>query len=291
MKLNSLFEKVFETHWNTPRFQGSRRAKEVRLLYESKIKEAFGNIDVSKITPTMVRAWHHNLALTPAHATKALSVFRSIYREALYSGFIECSNPCDYIREYATKKRGIYAGPETLQKLWVEFEKEKVKKPHVITFLLCVLYTGSRPQAIQKMSWNDITVSDNGLGLLSFDGKGTAESGEKEKLYIPMHIMKLLTELPERDDCLVFGKIHYTRIWNKIRKNIGFPQLWARDLRRSFATAAMSDGIGKDIVGQLLNHKDPATTDRYAKLYDGKRVEAVNQISDKLTQMMGKKND
>jgi integrase len=78
----------------------------------------------------------------------------------------------------------------------------------------------------------------------------------------------------------------YQPLWEKVSAEAGCPDLWARDLRRTFATVGMSSGIKMDTISELLNHKSVQTTKLYAKLNDDARVEASSAISNKISEIV-----
>ena len=71
--------------------------------------------------------------------------------------------------------------------------------------------------------------------------------------------------------------------WEKLRKVAGVP--WARihDLRHSFASNLVSDGVSLPIIGALLGHTQPATTARYAHVADKAQREAAEAFGKKLS--------
>ena len=67
--------------------------------------------------------------------------------------------------------------------------------------------------------------------------------------------------------------------WLSLLKRSGVESLQIRDLRRYFATLALSGGVPLDQVGQLLGHTQTQTTRRYAYLMTESRQEAA-EIAD-----------
>ncbi len=288
MKLDKLFKKVFEMHWNIPRYIDSRYAYEVLRVYESKIKPHFGDMDTAKITKPLVREWHQSMADIKSEANKALGHLIAIYNLGLQEDLLEGGNPFLTIKKFTETKRSRRSGPEELKKLAEEFEKEKEKNPKIITYLLCLLFTGARPRSLQKITWDDIEPIENGFGVLTFQGKTSADSGEDERIILSPQVMQMLLNLPKRDDDLVFGPVSYRTLWGRIRKRVGCDDLWARDFRRTFASIGLSDGVQISTIGELLNHKNAATTKIYAKLDDSARIKAVGQISEKIASLLGR---
>ena len=64
------------------------------------------------------------------------------------------------------------------------------------------------------------------------------------------------------------------------------PDLRLHDLRRTFASVALSAGYTLAQVGELLGHASPQTTAGYAYLMPQPAAKAVDVIAGKLTEMM-----
>ena len=54
--------------------------------------------------------------------------------------------------------------------------------------------------------------------------------------------------------------------WQNIREAVGIPDVRLHDLRHSFASDALMGGVPLAIVGEMLGHRQPSTTKRYAHL-------------------------
>ncbi|MBI2717252.1 MAG: tyrosine-type recombinase/integrase [Rhizobiales bacterium] len=58
------------------------------------------------------------------------------------------------------------------------------------------------------------------------------------------------------------------RFWDDIRAKAGLEDVRAHDLRHTFASLLVSDGMTLPMIGRLLGHTQVQTTQRYAHLYD-----------------------
>jgi site-specific recombinase XerD len=59
------------------------------------------------------------------------------------------------------------------------------------------------------------------------------------------------------------------------------------DLRHTYASHLVSDGVPLAVVGKLLGHTKSATTERYAHLADNPLSEATNRFGDILKRAKG----
>lgn len=288
MTIDELFAKCFADHWDSPRFNLSGHALEVRAKYKNHIKPVFGAIDYLSVTRVQIRDFHKSFAKTPVTGNRLLEIISKLYkfsieREWNAGGF----NPVIGIKHFTERKRRRYASETEIKKVGEILDKLYKTQPLEITFLYTLLFTGARPRSIERSRWSEFTES-SGFGVLVFDGKSTEATGDPESVILPPKIMELIHKLPKRSDGLIFGIPSPGYLFRKIRKEAGCEDLWLRDFRRTFATVGMSNKVDMKVIGKLLNHHSTQTTDRYALLDDSARLEAVTAISAKLDSILKK---
>jgi len=69
------------------------------------------------------------------------------------------------------------------------------------------------------------------------------------------------------------------RFFEGIRRRAGLVDLRLHDLRHSFASAGAAGGLSFPLIGALLGHRDPKTTQRYAHLADDPVKAAADRIA------------
>ena len=83
---------------------------------------------------------------------------------------------------------------------------------------------------------------------------------------------------------------HYVglqKVWQQIRTWEGLDDVRIHDLRRSFASTAAMGGNSLLMIGKLLGHKDPKTTQIYAHLADDALQNAAERTSRHIAAAMG----
>jgi integrase len=212
-------------------------------------------------------------------------VLSRIYSYGIEEGLLQ-NNPCRGIKAFTEKKRRRYAKEEELVSLGKILLAKMTTHPLQVAFVLLVALTGARPWSLFRLRRQDLYRRGN-AGVLYFRGKSSEDSGEDESLILPEFLLELIEKLPVRDDGLLLGEVKYRAFWDLVRKKIGCNDLRLRDLRRTFGSMGLSDGVSLNLIGELLNHKSLQTTMNYAKLFDSVRVQASLRISNRIGLLLG----
>jgi integrase len=284
--VSELFDLVFGVHWSKDRFKTSGHQAEVLRIYNRSIKDQIGESSLQDLTPPSVAKWHHKYSAKPFEGNRALSVLSKMYNIAERFGWIPVNtNPCRLVESFKERKRNRYASSDEIKRICDFLEKEMQKKwafRRAAIFIYAMIYTGARPRSLERARRDQIKrteVEGKTFGIMVFSGKSTAVTGEDEKIVIPPQALALIDTLPVRKDGLLFGINSPKRLWRRIQKEVNCPDLWIRDLRRTFATIGFSDGVSVGVIGELLNHRSTQTTKIYAKLNDTAKIEAIKDIA------------
>ena len=73
----------------------------------------------------------------------------------------------------------------------------------------------------------------------------------------------------------------------RLRATAGLPEVRLHDLRHSFASMAAASGASLPMIGKLLGHSQPQTTQRYAQLADDPVSELNNEVSARIAAAIG----
>ncbi len=288
--INELFAKTWDQHWSQEQYQKSSWSTDVKCNYDNHIRPCFGSLRFSEVTPGRIREWHTTKSAIPCAANRSLETLSKIFTFAEEREWIpQGTNPCKLVRAFTEVKRNRYASNEELKAIAGILDREAAKYPRQVAFIYLLLMTGARPKSIECSTWNNLrTVELDGesFGILEYEGKSTHKTGDAETLVIPTLGMKILNSLPRAST--ITGIKMPTAFWKKIRKEVGCPDLWARDFRRTYATLGLSEGLDVGILGELLNHKDPKTTKRYAKLNLDSRIKVAKKINKSITEITQK---
>ena len=72
------------------------------------------------------------------------------------------------------------------------------------------------------------------------------------------------------------------RAFARLRKQTGIDDFRPHDLRHNYASLLASEGVSLQIIGKLLGHTQPATTNRYAHLADEPLRKATDLVAKRI---------
>ena len=286
MTVSELFAHSWASHWDKPRYIDSGWARDVKNLFDRNIKNQLGSYRLSALKREHVIEWHAGFEAVPFAGNRSLEVLTTMFNLAELKGLTpRNTSPCWKVKGFTEKKRKRYASVEEMSRILMILHREKRDNPRAVAFLFLILYTGSRPSALERATWDQLSRAEydgETMGVLTFAGKGSAESGEEETVIIPPEALAMIDALPRAKNNLILGIKNPRRFWVQVRDEAGCQDLWARDLRRTFATVGMSGGVNKDVIGELLNHSSAETTGIYAQLDMSARMNASSMITDRI---------
>src|SRR5262249_1831243 len=139
--------------------------------------------------------------------------------------------------------------------------------PHVVAAFKLLALTGCRLSEIQFLRWS--YVRNDTLCLPD------TKTGAR-KIPLPAGALQLLAIIPrqESNEFVIAGDIDGQAVtdlqkpWRRIRKAAELEHVRIHDLRHTYASNAIMNGIDIVMVGKLLGHTQLQTTMRYAHLAD-----------------------
>jgi integrase len=185
-------------------------------------------------------------------------------------------NPASGIKKLNEIKRLKTLNDDDIQKL-IAGATNKLTRD-LITFLI---YTGCRISEVLNLKWSDVDLKNNVIAI-----KGTKTKYDR---YIPIHrkLKDLLTGIEKNHDCLYVFNRNGAKIddfkgsFHTACRNAGLKDMHIHDLRHVFASKMVMGGTSLYITGELLGHRTPGQTQRYAHLVPETLKKAVSDVWDK----------
>jgi len=271
--MNALWARAESEHWN----RGKKWDTEAKAMYHAHLKPRLGSVKVAAITYTDIKDIHTRLQKTPNAANRTLAVAAKMLKLAELWGLRPVgSNPCGLVKRYPEKKRKRYANGDEIQRIGAAMDA-LAKDPANLTgiaYLAVLFFSGARPSEIGRASPSMVHKAGDAGVLRIPEGK----TGHRD-VFLPPQAMRYLALLPAKRERLVGRSGVPRRLWKRVLETAGVSALWARDLRRTFATVALSNGVSLSQVGELLGHKSAQTTKVYALLMEDAAHKAAGQVA------------
>lgn len=134
--------------------------------------------------------------------------------------------------------------------------------------ILLLMLTGARRNEITQARWEHVLWNERKLLV------PLSKSGKPRWIALSTSAMSLLDSIPRLDGCdYIFPSPITSRPcpslwfpWRRIRARAGLEDVRLHDLRHSFASFLVNEGVSLYVVQALLGHANARTTQRYAHL-------------------------
>ena len=254
--------------------------KAERWALRTRLLPAFGSLPLDRITRAHVTRWFDEYSRTaPGGANHALSLLRRILNHAVDCGHLQV-NPARGVKPNHRPKLTRFLSREELRRLHRELDRcagtqpSRVQQADIIRLLLL---TGCRKSEIVTMRWQDV----DGDTLNLADSK----AGPR-RVFLNAPARAILVRQPRSGSAYVFpspldpGRPMSSDLplWYRTRKEAGIEDVRLHDLRHSFASHAVLQGIPLPVISRLLGHKRPSMTMRYAHVGDRETEAAAERI-------------
>jgi len=242
------------------------------------IVPALGERDFESVTRHDVQALHASLKHIKGTANYVVCVVGSLYTRIIDEWELSSmANPNHKIRLFKMKKRERFLTPEERRQveetLLRGLQIPAGRKGHLdrmgVWALQLLSLTGLRRDEVRDLTWPMVDWQHRCLNLPD------TKTGQRN-VAVSSQVMTLLRRIHDhtgnRPDGLVVRSRTGRKLsglnltWKKIREAVGIPDVRLHDLRHSFASDALMGGVPLAIVGEMLGHRQPSTTKRYAHL-------------------------
>jgi integrase len=266
-----------------------KTVEDARRAIGKDLRPRFGTRRATELSAEEVEALH--TAMTKRGQTianRTLEYLSAAYNLALEKRKLPAGtpNPCDGIAWHQERKRKRYMRSAEFPKFKEILDREAASAPQSVAFMWIALFSGARPGEIVAARREWLERRETPAGVVGILHLPDAKTGARD-VVLPPSAMAVIDRLPSYPTGTLLGlKRHPRDWWRRIRREMGAPDLWVRDMRRSFATVALSSGTPLGVVGELLGHADPQTTMIYARLMDDTAERAVVQTAAVIERLM-----
>lgn len=260
--------------------------QEDNRLWKNNILPILGDLKVSSLSKNDISRFHQSLQHFPVAANRALALLSKALNLAELWGYRPYhSNPCPYIKKYKEHKRERFLDRNEMNQLIKILDNELQGKENIwaLYAIYLLLMTGCRRSEILTLTWEEVDFDSQCLRLRD------SKTGKKV-VYLSTPAVELFRIIPQKanNPYVICGDkegahlINLQKPWVRIRAKAGLEDVRLHDLRHTFASVAVSNGLSLPIIGALLGHKQTQTTARYAHLIGQPLIEASEKIGGKI---------
>jgi integrase len=238
----------------------------------------FGTYMLTEISAKMVREFTDKRREEVKDGTvlRILSVLKAILNKAKYDGDLVTVPPFPKIRTPKGRTRWLTRDEE---RRLLAAAPERVRR--IIAF---ALDTGGRRSELFRLDWRYVDLAN---GRLMFT---ETKNGEDRSIRLSDRALKVLLALGPKDNGPVFtynGKAlkDVKTAFNRARKKAGLEDVQFHDLRHTFASRLVQQGLPLYEVMHMTGHKSLAMVQRYAHLapeYQERAIIALNRYGHNL---------
>jgi integrase len=274
---------TFAERWLNEVVRPKRKAYTIRdyeRLLGQKIIPSLGHLSVQHVTKEDVLQLHLAMKDTPRRANYTVSTFRALMTYAEDCGLRPpLSNPARRVEMYRERARERFLSEDEIGRAADAIdaaERNGTIGPHAAAGLRLALFTGARSGEITAIQWSHIDWDRKLIRLPD------SKTNEPRTIHLPEAAVQVLKTTPRVGSFVIAGVKdddsykNLSRAWIKTRKLAGLDDVRLHDLRHSYASLAAGRGISLQMIGKLLGHRVPATTQRYAHL----ARDAVSAVSE-----------
>jgi len=254
-------------------------------LLKNVVVPILGGIKTSEITFADIQSFHLKRKGTPYQADRGVMMLSKMLNVAEDWGLRPMNtNPTKRIKRYPEEEKKRYLDEQEQERLGnvlATMLREGEISKYVFAAFYLLLLTGCRLGEIQKLKWDYVTRTHLELP--------ESKTGRR-RIPLPRAARDLLDTLDRRDGnpFVILGDHgtgHYHDLqkpWRKIRTRAGLGDVRVHDLRHTYASVAVMNGIDPFMLKEILGHKNLSTTLRYAHLSDDAVQKAAGQIANRL---------
>lgn len=262
-----------------------RSLQEDQKLLNSIILPKLGNRTVKDITRHEVETLHLSLGKTPYHANRMLALLSKMFSLSVAWEWREL-NPVNGIERYQEQKRERWLKDDELLRFLEALDQ--YPKNYTALAIKFLLLTGARKSEALNATWDQIDFKRG------FWTKPAHLTKQKKLEHLPLSretlsLLKTLKKFNKENSPFLFpgrneGKplTQIRKFWSKILKESDLVDVRIHDLRHTYASHLVSNGLSLSIVGKLLGHTQASTTQRYAHLADEPLRKATEYFGNKV---------
>lgn len=257
--------------WSKANKKASSYQRELSRM--RKLSKEFETKDLREISALQIERYKTKRAaeIKPASVNRDIALLKHMYTMAIKWGKVE-ENPAKKVKILKGEVRRVrFLMPDELQRLLSNCAD------HLKPIVTVAAHTGMRKGELLGLKWGQVNFESGIISIL--------DTKNSERADIPMNetVRELLGHM-KRNGSYVFYNENGKTFWGLKRsfatamKKSEIEDFRFHDLRHTFASNLVMQGVDIMTIKELLRHKDLTMTLRYAHLAPNYRTRAVNVL-------------
>ena len=257
-----------------------------RRYLRNQLLPHFAGRQITDIDRKDVANWFASLRATPVAADRSMPVLSVIMREAEAMGLRpQRSNPCRGFRRYRRNGRERFLSDDEIRRLSARLSAHEGRHPEQVAIVRLLLLTGCLKGEILTLHRSDYREGH----LFLRDSK----TGPR-KVPLNSQARRILERQPRGGSPFVFpsprdasrSRHPDIELWYRVRKEAGIEDVRLHDLRHTYASHAVMNGVPVPVVSRMLGHSNVRMTLRYAHLGDREIEAAAERVGQAISAIM-----
>jgi integrase len=275
------FERYAEKNKRASSLRNDRQMLDVLVLPK------LGHLTVASVTKRNIESLHASLRATPYRANRVLALLSKMFALAVEwhadDPIWRTDNPAAHIKHFHEEKRERWLDAEELGRLNVALDAAKNQESANAIRLL--MLTGARKNEVLSATWPQIDLKRR------IWTKPSAHTKQKKEHIVAiseaaLEILDKMKRAAGDDDAgfLFPGRKSgdhqhdLKQEWKGLCREAKLSGVRIHDLRHTYASHLISDGVPLAVIGKLLGHTQSQTTERYAHVANEVQRDATNRF-------------
>ncbi len=262
----------------TDKERAGLRSQSPRIYLRSQLVPAFGHVPAAKLTTPRVAAWFHQYSATrPGGANEALTLLAGTLKFGRARGLLppDLPDPCAPVRKNPRRNAGRILSANGLAALGDVLRDPYAEDLDAADAIQLILLTGCRSGEIIRLRWDEVHRDHLKLQQTKTGPREVQLSLPAKRVLAQRKKNMLGPYVFPSQETISRPQSNFDPHWKRIKALAKIdPRLRLHDLRHSYASHAVMSGETLAMAGQLLGHRNPASTERYAH-YDGPFLSAA----------------
>lgn len=263
-----------------------------RNIVEKHIRPKLGKLKVADLHHLEVEKLHSGIA-AKYRANRVIAVLVRMLSIAVKLGY-RADNPARGIELHREHKRTRFLKLDEIARLMevLKSHRETDDGAGAANLIMLLLMTGARLGETRHATWDQFDLRDDAGSW--HKPHETTKTDDDHIVPLSKSAVAILREMkavattdyvfPSPHSDSEQRSYHETqKHWLAISKKAGLKNVRMHDLRHTYASVLVSDGMSLPIIGKLLGHKQTATTARYAHLFADPLRIATERADDIIT--------